>query len=124
MKKSNEQFKKLLQDELKNLEEELKTVGRINPDNPSDWEPVPENMDIDSADDNELADKIEHFEGNSGILKQLETQFNEVKSALLKIDKGTYGICEACGGKIEEAKLIANPAAKLCKKDSVSTKVI
>ncbi len=115
-------YKGKLEEELKTLLEELKTVGRINPDNPGDWQPVPQDVDIDSADENEVADKIEFYEGNSAILKQLETQYNEVKTALEKIKNGKYGICEKCGKEIEKGRLAVNPSAKTCMKDSVSLK--
>lgn len=114
-----EKFRKLLEEEIALLEEELKTVGRVNPDNPSDWEPIPKDMDIDSADENELADKIENFEGNSGILKNLEASYNEAKAALKKMDEGKYGICEVCGNEIEEDRLKVSLSAKTCKKDSI-----
>ncbi|MCX6716369.1 MAG: TraR/DksA C4-type zinc finger protein [Candidatus Taylorbacteria bacterium] len=122
MKHDTEFFKVKLDEELKTLEEELKTVGRINPSNPADWEAVPSNVDIDSADENELADKIEFYEDNSAILKQLEIQYNNVKKALAKISDGKYGICEVCGEAIEKARLEANPSAKTCKEDSLAKK--
>jgi len=106
--------KESLEKELANLTEELKSVGRVNPDNPKDWEPVPETMDIDNADSNIVADKFEGLEENTAIVNQLETRFNEVKSALARIDAGTYGICEVCGKPIEPARLAANPAASTC----------
>ena len=71
----------MIEEELKKVESELKTVGRKNPDNPADWEPVPEKMDISPADDNEVADSIESYEENAAILKQLEIRYNELKSA-------------------------------------------
>lgn len=122
MKLDTIEIKKKLEEELASLETELKTVGRVNPDNPADWEPVPQDVDIDSADENELADKIELFEENSAILKQLETQYNEVKTALEKIKNGTFGLCEKCGKPIEKDRLSVNPSAKTCKKDSLSHK--
>jgi RNA polymerase-binding transcription factor DksA len=111
-KKDLQYFKDRLEKEKKILEDELATVGRINPSNPNDWEAVPGSLDIDNADENELADKIEEFEGNSAILKQLETQLNDVKSALEKIENGKYGICEVTGEEIERERLEANPAAR------------
>ena len=81
---NKDQIKKygsLIEEELKKVESELKTVGRKNPDNPADWEPVPEKMDISPADDNEVADSIESYEENAAILKQLEIRYNELKSA-------------------------------------------
>ncbi len=108
-------FKKKLESELALLESELKTVGRINPSNPNDWEPVPPNADIDSADRNIVADEIEDYENNTAILKDLEIRFNEVKNALQRIESNTYGICEISGEPIEEERLEANPAARTCK---------
>lgn len=112
--KNTSHYKEELEKELATLEGELKTVGRINPSNPNDWEPVPQKMDIDTADENELSDKIEGYEENSAILKQLETRFNEVKNALKKIEEGSFGKCEVCGKEIEEKRLEANPAAPTC----------
>ena len=108
-------FKSLLESELKLLEGELNTVGRRNPDNPSDWEAVQGETNIDTADRNEVADGIEQYEENSGILKELETRYNNVKLALEKIEGGKYGICEISGEEIELDRLEANPAARTSK---------
>jgi RNA polymerase-binding transcription factor DksA len=109
-------FEELLKKELGIVERELQKIGRKNPSNKSDWEAMPEKMDISEADENEKADSIEAFEENSAILKQLEIRFNEVKDALKKIQDGKYGICEIGGEEIEEKRLEANPAAKTCVK--------
>ncbi|MEK7088154.1 MAG: TraR/DksA C4-type zinc finger protein [Patescibacteria group bacterium] len=110
-----EKFQGELTEELAKVEEELKTVGRINPDNPADWQPTPEKTDVLASDRDEVADSIEAFEENAAILKQLEIRYNEIKMALQKIEKGEFGNCETCGELIEEARLAANPAAKTCK---------
>lgn len=107
-------FETLLKKELGTLEKELKTVGRRNPNNPADWEAKPDAMDVMPADSNEVADAIESYEENTGILKQLEIRYNEVKGALAKIADGTYGVCEVSGEPIESARLEANPAATTC----------
>lgn len=114
-KEKIEHFKEKLQEELKNLETELKTVGQTNSTHPGDWEPIPETLDIDKSDRNEVADDIVGFENNIGILNSLETRYNEIKDALQKIDDGKYAICEIGGEEIEEDRLGANPAAKTCK---------
>lgn len=108
-------FREKLETEKTLLESELLTVGRINPENPNDWQAVPAKMDTMNADENEVADTIEEFEGNTAILKQLEIRFNEVKNALGQIESGKYGICSICGKSIEEDRLEANPAATTCK---------
>lgn len=38
----------------------------------------------------------------------------KIKEALERIDTGTYGICEACGEEISEARLKARPVTTLC----------
>lgn len=37
-----------------------------------------------------------------------------VDGALAKMDEGTYGICEVCGGQIPEARLEARPLSVRC----------
>jgi RNA polymerase-binding transcription factor DksA len=117
---NTEQIKKhkdALLEEKNLLENELKSVGRINPENPSDWEPVPPKEDDGSIiDPNELGTKFEEYEENTAILKPLETRYNCVKKALEKIESGkSFGICEVCGKLIEEDRLAVNPAAETCK---------
>lgn len=108
-------FRTKLEEELSTIENQLNEVGRVNPDNKADWEAEPAAIDTDSADENETADKIEEFETNTAILKDLEIRFNDIKTALEKIEKGTYGFCEISGAPIEEDRLQANPAARTCK---------
>ncbi len=108
-------FEKKLRAELSLVEKELKTVGRKNPANPADWEARPDKMDVIPADSNEVADAIESYEENTGILKQLEIRFNEIKAALDRIGNGTFGLCEVDKKPIEIERLEANPAATTCK---------
>lgn len=111
-----EHFKKKLEAEKKLLEKELEKVGRINPDNPLDWEPTPPaDRDTSQADDNTMADTIEDYEDNAAIVSTLEARYNDVRSSLDKIEHGTYGNCQICGKEIELDRLEANPSAKTCK---------
>ena len=114
IKKDIEYFKKKLGSEKKLVEDELKTVGRKNPNNAGGWEATPGNIDIDSADENEVADKIEEFEENNSILEQLDKQLIEIDAALETIQLGTFGICTICKKEIETTRLEANPSAKTC----------
>ena len=111
---NTDKFKKELEEEKTKLEEELKTVGRKNPDNPDDWEATPGDVNQRSSDMNKLASNIEEFETHTAILKQLETQLLDVNVALSKIEEGKYGICEENGEEISEDRLNANPAARNC----------
>lgn len=108
-------FKKKLLTEKDGLEGELSTVARRNPANPADWEPVAETVEDRPASRDDVADKIESFEENVAIARQLEARLAEVKDALERIENGSYGRCTACGGAIEAERLNANPAAQTCK---------
>lgn len=110
-----EYFKKKLLDEKASVEKELASVGRKNPDNPSDWEAVPADRDVSLADENTVADAISDYEDNNAILNTLETRYKDIRSGLDKIEKGVYGTCQVCGKEIEFDRLDANPAARTCK---------
>jgi hypothetical protein len=45
-------------------------------------------MEVDTADENEFADKMEELEENELILQQLEKQLSEVNGALERIREG------------------------------------
>jgi RNA polymerase-binding transcription factor DksA len=111
-------YKDKLEQELSELESELQSVGRVNPENPGDWEPRPADQDILASDPNELGDKFDQYEENTAILKPLEIRYNKIKSALQKIESGSgFGVCEICGKEIESDRLGADPAAPTCKAD-------
>jgi len=46
--------------------------------------------------------------------KRIKAQLVEVKHALDKFDKGTYGLCDNCGQSINPDRLEALPQASLC----------
>ena len=117
-KKDLEHFKQKLLAEQAELEGELSGVGREDKSQPGGWDATSGSIEIDSADDNEVADKLEELEENSGVVNKLETQLTDVKEALKKISAGTYGICETCGKPIEKERLEANPSARTSIKHS------
>jgi len=45
---------------------------------------------------------------------QAHAAIEEIDAALAKLDLGTYGFCESCGGEIPAARLEALPHARLC----------
>ncbi|HPJ97276.1 MAG TPA: RNA polymerase-binding protein DksA [Syntrophales bacterium] len=38
----------------------------------------------------------------------------KMQEAIKRIDDGTFGVCEACGGPISEKRLMARPVTTLC----------
>jgi DnaK suppressor protein len=49
-----------------------------------------------------------------GVGESLERGLERIERALTKLDEGTYGICDACGGPISRGRLGAMPDAVLC----------
>lgn len=106
-------FQKKLLEEKTFVENDLKQVARINPDNLKDWEAVPEEHDT-VRDENTTADSVDEYESNNAVVNTLEPKWRDINSALERIENGTYGICEVCGKEIEVERLEANPSAKTC----------
>lgn len=112
---SNEQLEALkarLMDEKARLEEELETITKRDPENPSEWAPVRDEADADVADKNDLGDAMEDLEENAGIASTLEEQLKEVNDALARMEAGTYGTDETTGEPIPVERLEANPSAR------------
>lgn len=107
-------YKAKLEEEKGVLEGELASMGKQDTDT-GEWEAAPDAQTAPEADDNDLADRSEEFEERSAKVPVLETRLTDINDALGKIENGTYGICEVCGGQIEEDRLEANPAARTCK---------
>lgn len=53
-------------------------------------------------------------EKDISVLERVEQELADVDHALRRLDEGTYGICEVCGRQIDDARLDAVPAARLC----------
>ena len=49
-----------------------------------------------------------------GVGTSLETGLQRTERALAKLDDGTYGLCDACGGPIAAKRLQAMPDVVLC----------
>ena len=107
-----EYFKKKLEAQKAELEEELASIGKRDPNSPGGWDVTSGKMETDSADENETADKFEEIEDNAGVMKNLENELVEVKAALDRIQAGTYGVSEKDGKPIDRARLEANPSAR------------
>ncbi|OGG48464.1 hypothetical protein A3G63_01175 [Candidatus Kaiserbacteria bacterium RIFCSPLOWO2_12_FULL_52_8] len=108
-----EYFKKKLEAEKAKLESEMQNIGRRNPGVPDDWEPAPSSAEVES-DPVDQADVVVNRENNAAVLADLEARYDATLTALERIEKGTYGVCEVCGSKIEAARLEANPSATTC----------
>jgi DnaK suppressor protein len=57
------------------------------------------------------------MEKNVSLLEQVDDQLLEVEAAVQRLERGTYGTCQACGRPIGEERLEAMPAARFCVED-------
>ena len=51
------------------------------------------------------------------IAETLDEQLADIDHAMGRLENGTYGICEACGVRIDSERLVARPAARFCLND-------
>lgn len=108
-------YRSLLINEHDRLVSNLKTMAYQDEQNPSDWVPIRENLNIsdgEAVESLELAEEIQEFESQTATVKELESRLNEVKAALERIESGDYGIDEIDGSPIDQARLNVNPAAR------------
>jgi RNA polymerase-binding transcription factor DksA len=111
---SNPEYQARLLAMLEEITKELQSVGIHNPENPSDWIAVPEDIDAEEPDENLSADSVEAWNERTALVATLEPQYNNIKAALARIEEGTFGICEICKAPIEERRLSANPVSRTC----------
>ena len=48
------------------------------------------------------------------VVGQVQHHVVEIHAALARLEAGTYGTCEVCGGAIGEGRLEARPVARTC----------
>ncbi len=107
-----EQFREQLLAERARLEEELHEIesraARVDESDRAN--------ELSAYDDHpaDLASETFEREKDLAIGESVEHMLHKVINALEKIDRGTYGLCDACGRPIKKARLKALPFATLC----------
>ena len=56
-------------------------------------------------------------EKNLSLLEQVEAELDEIEAAFQRLERGTYGVCQACGKPIAPERLEALPATRFCVED-------
>jgi len=81
--------------------------------------------ELSSVDQHQADMGTETFEREKdiSILEAIESELADVEHALRRLDEGTYGTCEACGRSIDDDRLQALPAARLCRDDQERAEV-
>lgn len=68
----------------------------------------------DLKDEGDIASASEEMLKGDAIILQQRKELEEIEQSILKIKKGTYGICEMCEEPIGLPRLKAKPFAKYC----------
>ncbi len=93
----------LLQKERRRLLDELKHQDVIEQEHPTTGNHM--------ADDaTEVSEQAKSF----ALRRHLEGMIKEIDRAIVRAEKGKYGICEHCGQTISEERLRVMPSASLC----------
>lgn len=67
-----------------------------------------------SGDSAEQAQERENDEVVDAIGNETAQSIRDIQSALARIEEGTYGQCESCGGQISQGRLEVIPEATRC----------
>ncbi len=98
----------------KNLEAEKKRVlERLEELKAQDPFSSPDRVNDNAASDTDAKEESTH-DRYAAMAEEMQVTLSEVESALERISKGTYGVCESCGKMIDSDRLSAIPTAKLC----------
>lgn len=105
-----EELRGALEAEKDSLEEEMASHGKLSG---GVWEGSSGSEGAE-PDPTDAADNIEELSVNVPLVGELQTRQKEILSALERMEKGRYGICEVCEKLIPFDRLEANPAARTC----------
>lgn len=107
-----EYYRKLLDEQLKRING---TIGKMKQNQSAEQDKYSP-TELSNYDNHpaEMASELYQVEMNTALLVHGENILQDVKDAIARIDKGTYGYCEACGGEIPAGRLEAIPYARMC----------
>lgn len=105
----------------KRLEEERTRLQGIRDDlqREQDEASVETAAELSSADQHPGDAGTETFEKekNLSLLEQVDDELVQIEAAFERLDRGTYGTCQACGRPIGDERLEAMPATRFCIED-------
>ena len=99
------------------LEEERRQVVQRLAGLTDDYaEVVAATIDANSDDEHDPEGATIAFEREqvTALIVQAREHLAEVDAAVVRLDAGTYGVCERCGRRIAAGRLEARPTARLC----------
>jgi len=116
-KKTIEEVKLRLKKEKSSIERELARFAERDKKTKGGWDtkyPFFNGHETGSAALEKAADEVEEYETRLPIGQALVNKLRNIDSALERIKKGKYGICEKCKKPISTKRLRISPEAKFC----------
>ena len=107
--------KTVLLKQKKEIERLLSDFATLDKDSKENWRTIYPDIVPGERDLEDMADEVEEYVDLLPQEYALEIKLKNVNDALLKIEKGVYGICENCKREISKKRLEVNPSAKKCK---------
>ena len=101
---------KLLEERAR-LEAELGEISTAHPSKSGAHVAAFENI---GEGEDENAEEVTNYGTNLTLERTLDSSLRDVRSALDRVVKGTYGTCKYCGKEIDEKRLRARPESSSC----------
>lgn len=97
-------------------EERRQTLGRLASLTDDFDAVVAAALDSNADDEHDPEGATIAFERSQvgALVQQAKHHLAEIDAATARLESGTYGVCEACGEPIGQARLEARPVARLC----------
>lgn len=116
-KKTIEKLKLSLEKEKSLVEEQLAKFATKDEKMKGDWDTRFPKMGHDVSGSSSLeaaADEVEEYSTLLPMEHSMEIRLKNIDSALQKIKKGEYGLCEKCKKEIPADRLNVSPESKFC----------
>lgn len=109
-----------LQDELRQqLEDERETErARLEDAEPIEQDKELHNIARGETGQSQAAENLRQRSSRLATIDHTESRLAKIEHALERMDEGTYGQCEVCGGAIDDERLRAYPLATRCLDDA------
>ena len=112
-KKTQDKFKKTLEERKTKLENELASFAKKDTKLKGDYDTQFPDFGANQSSDEE-AFEVATYDSALPVEYALELRLADINRALDKIKKGNYGQCENCPGEIDVKRLEAMPEARTC----------
>jgi len=116
-KKFLKNIKEKLEKEKETLEQGLNKIASKDKNLKDDYDAKFEDFGNEIFDASAEAEEVSQYDTRLSLEANLEVRLREVKRALERIKKGTYGKCIKCGREIDRKRLEALPTATTCHRE-------